>query len=353
VGIWADGHEQVVFCHDAPTGLRAVIALHSTALGPGLGGTRFYPYDSDDAAVADVLRLSRGMTYKNALAGLPHGGGKAVIIGDPVRDKSEPLLMAYGRFVQSLGGRYVTACDVGTYVADMDVVARTCSFVTGRSEADGGAGDSSVLTALGVYQGLRAAAAHRWGSTSLRSRRVGIAGVGKVGRLLVGHLMAEGAEVVVTDVSASALERVLREHPGVEVAESADALVRLPMDAYAPCALGEALTPAVVEALTAQVVCGAANNQLATPEVADLLLARDITYAPDFVVNSGGVIQVADELLGFSFERARERTMRIFDTTVAVLSQADADGVAPSVAAERLVDRLLADAPAGPWLPPR
>lgn len=348
-------HEQVVFCHDADTGLRAVIALHSTALGPGLGGTRFHPYASESDAVTDALDLARSMTYKNALAGLDHGGGKAVIIGDPARDKSEPLLRAYGRFVQSLGGRYITACDVGTYVADMDVVARECAFVTGRSESDGGAGDSSVLTALGVFQGLRAAADHRWGSTSWAGRRVGVAGVGKVGHLLVDHLRADGARVVVTDVSPAAVDRVRAQHPDVEVAASTDALLRLDLDAYAPCALGGAITVEVAESLTAEVVCGAANNQLATPAVADVLQRRGITYAPDFVVNSGGVIQVADERHGFSFERARARTLGIFETTAAVLATAAATGTAPSVAAERLALQRIS-AVSGlrrTWLPPR
>jgi len=355
IGILDGDHEQVVFCHDRATGLRAVIALHSTALGPGLGGTRFYPYPSEVEALADALNLSRAMTYKNALAGLDHGGGKAVIIGDPTRDKTEQLLRSYGRFVQSLGGRYVTAADVGTYVADMDVVARECEFVTGRSESDGGAGDSSVLTALGVYQGLRAAADHRWGSPSLAGRRVGVAGVGKVGHLLVTHLREDGADVVVTDVSSAALDRVRAEHPEVEVVATTDELVRLQLDAYAPCALGGALTPAVVDALTATVVCGAANNQLAEPGVADQLRARQVTYAPDFVVNAGGVIQVADERRGFSFERARQRTLGIFETTASVLATADEQGVTPSAAAEHLAERRI-DAVSGlrrTWLAPR
>ena len=194
-------HEQVAFCHDPDTGLRAIIALYSTALGPGLGGTRFYPYATADDALADVLNLSRGMAYKNAVAGLDHGGGKAVIIGDPRRDKTPELFRAYGRFVESLGGRYVTASDVGTYVADMDVVSETTRFATGRSESRGGAGDSSVLTAYGVFQGMRAAALHRWGTPSLAGRRVGISGVGKVGRRLVELLQGDDASVVVCDVS--------------------------------------------------------------------------------------------------------------------------------------------------------
>lgn len=355
VRILDNEHEQVVFCHDRASGLRAIIALHSTALGPGLGGTRFYPYPSEDLALADALNLSRAMTYKNALAGLEHGGGKAVIIGDPLREKTEPLLRAYGRFVQSLGGRYVTAADVGTYVADMDVVALECSFVTGRSESDGGAGDSSVLTALGVYQGLRAAADHRWGSPSLAGRRVGVAGVGKVGHQLVTHLREEGADVVVTDVSSAALARVRAAHPEVDVVATTDQLVALDLDAYAPCALGGALTTAVARTLRATVVCGAANNQLAEPGVADLLRDRQITFAPDFVVNAGGVIQVADERRGFSFERARRRTLGIFETTASVLALAKDTGVSPSVAAEQLAEQRI-EAVSGlrrTWLPPR
>ena len=183
------GHEQVVFCQDKQSGLKAVIAIYSTALGPALGGTRFYPYPTEAAAVQDVLDLSRGMAYKNALAGLDHGGGKAVIWGDPQRDKTEPLLRAYGRFVAALGGRYYTACDVGTYVQDMDVIARECRYVTGRSEAHGGAGDSSVLTAWGLFQGMRAAAEHVWDTPSLAGRRIGVAGLGKVGKHLIGHLI--------------------------------------------------------------------------------------------------------------------------------------------------------------------
>ena len=202
------GHEQVVFCQDAPTGLRAIIAIYSTALGPALGGTRFYPYQSEALALADALNLSRAMTYKAALAGLDLGGGKAVIIGDPATLKTEALLRAYGRFVESLGGRYITACDVGTYSADMDMIGRECRYVTGRTEAAGGAGDSSVLTALGVFQGMRAAAGHAWGSTSLEGRRIGVEGVGKVGARLVDHLVEAGAEVVVCDVDPRAVERV-------------------------------------------------------------------------------------------------------------------------------------------------
>ncbi|MFW6204061.1 MAG: Glu/Leu/Phe/Val dehydrogenase dimerization domain-containing protein, partial [Actinomycetota bacterium] len=264
-------HEQVVYCHDEASGLRAIIGIYSTALGPALGGTRFYPYESEDAALADVLDLSQSMAYKNALAGLDHGGGKAVIIGDPARDKSEALLRAYGRFVASLGGRYITACDVGTYVEDMDVIARECRWVTGRSPADGGAGDSSVLTSFGVFQGMRACAEHLWGSPTLRGRRVGIAGVGKVGSKLARLLLEDGASVVVTDVNETAVTALRGDHPEIDVVDDTDALVRADIDVYAPCALGGALDDDTVAALRAAAVCGGANNQLAHAGVEKML----------------------------------------------------------------------------------
>ena len=338
----ATGHEQVVFCHDPASGLRAIIGIYSTALGPALGGTRFYPYEREADALADVLALSKGMAYKNALAGLDHGGGKAVIIGDPATDKSETLLRAYGRFVQSLGGRYITAADVGTFVHDMDVVARECDFVTGRSEADGGAGDSSVLTAFGVYQGMRAAAQHLWGSPALAGRRVGIAGVGKVGRHLVGHAVDEGAKVVVTDVSAAAIEAIRSVYPALDVVADADAMVATELDVYSPCALGGALDDEVAAVLQAQVVCGAANNQLAHDGVAKLLVDRGVLYCPDFLVNSGGVMQVADELHGFSFERAKTKAEGIYAATLAVLEAAARDQITPASAADALAEQRMA-----------
>jgi valine dehydrogenase (NAD+) len=341
--IWAAGHEQVVFCHDRPTGLRAIIAIYSTALGPALGGTRFHPYPTTAAALADVLALSEAMAYKNALAGLDHGGGKAVIIGDPRAAKSEAVLRAYGRFVDSLGGRYVTACDVGTYVQDMDVVARESRFVTGRSEADGGAGDSSVLTSFGVFQGLRAAAATRWGEPVLDGRTVGVSGVGKVGRNLVPLLVDARAQVVVTDVDERAVAAIRERFPQVRAVADTDALLAEPLDAWSPCAMGGAVTPHLAATTTAGIICGGANNQLATPEVADVLAARDVLYCPDFCVNAGGVIQVADEIHGFSFERAKARTARIFETTLDVLADARRDGVTPVTAAMRRAERRMAE----------
>ncbi|MEU2076272.1 Glu/Leu/Phe/Val dehydrogenase dimerization domain-containing protein [Streptomyces sp. NPDC013489] len=339
------GHEQVVLCQDRATGLKAVIALHSTALGPALGGTRFYPYATEAAAIADALNLARGMSYKNAMAGLDHGGGKAVIIGDPEKIKSEELLLAYGRFVASLGGRYVTACDVGTYVADMDVVARENKWTTGRSPENGGAGDSSVLTAYGVFQGMRASAQTLWGDPTLRGRKVGVAGVGKVGHYLVEHLLEDGAEVVITDVREESVRRITDKHPQVTVVEDTEALIRVEgLDIYAPCALGGALNEETVPFITASIVCGAANNQLAHPGIEKDLVERGILYAPDYVVNAGGVIQVADELHGFDFDRCKKKATKIFDTTVEIFARAKADGIPPAAASDRIAEQRMADA---------
>jgi valine dehydrogenase (NAD+) len=340
-------HEQVVFCQDAESGLRAIIAIYSTALGPALGGTRCFPYESTSAALADVLNLSKAMAYKNALAGLDHGGGKAVIIGDPATVKTEALMRAYGRFVGSLNGRYLAACDVGTYPVDMDLAYRECRFVTGRSPEFGGAGDSSLLTAYGLYQGMRACAEHAWGSPLLAGRRIGIAGAGKVGRNLVAHLEAEGAEVLITDISGAALAAVQDRHPHTRVVADTETLIGEDLDIYSPCALGGALDDVTVPALSARIVCGGANNQLAHPGVDKLLADRGILYAPDYLVNAGGVIQVADEWNqgngGFNYERAKVRAGAIYENTKRVFAIADAEGVPPAVAADRLAERRMTE----------
>ncbi|MDK3255555.1 Glu/Leu/Phe/Val family dehydrogenase [Blastococcus capsensis] len=339
--VLGSGHEQVVFCSDPESGLRAVIAIHSTALGPALGGTRFYPYASEGAAVADALRLSTAMSYKNSLAGLDLGGGKAVIIGDPRTDRTEALLRAYGRFVEALGGRYLTACDVGTHNADLDVVARETRFAHGRSEAHGGCGDSSVLTAYGVFLGMQAAAQHCWGSRSLAGRTAAVAGAGKVGSHLIGHLVDDGADVVVTDVDPAAVERIRARHPQVRAVADTAALIRTEHDVYSPNALGGALDEQTVAVLPSRFVCGGANNQLATPEVAEQLRRRGILYAPDYLVNAGGVIQVEDERHGFSFERAQAKAAGIFDVALRVFALADAEGISPAVAADRLAEERI------------
>jgi valine dehydrogenase (NAD+) len=341
VDVLSQGHEQVVFCSDPESGLRAIIAVYSTALGPALGGTRFFPYPSEEAALADVLALSKAMAYKNSLAGLDLGGGKAVIIGDPRTDKTEALLRAYGRFVEALGGRYLTACDVGTYTADLDVVARETRYAHGRSEAYGGCGDSSVLTAFGVYQGMRAAAEHVWGGPSLAGRTVAVAGAGKVGSHLVTHLVEDGADVLITDVDPAAVERVQIRYPQVKSVPDTATLVRTAHDVYAPCALGGALDAGTVDVLPARVVCGGANNQLATPDIADRLVERGILYGPDYLVNAGGVIQVEDERHGFSFARAQAKATGIYDVALRVFRAADEQGVSPAVAADRLAEERM------------
>jgi valine dehydrogenase (NAD+) len=337
------GHEQVVFCQDDHSGLRAIIAVYSTALGPALGGTRFMCYPDEGAALTDALRLSKAMAYKSALAGLDLGGGKAVIIGDPDRDKTETLLRAYGRFVESLGGRYITACDVGTTEHDMDMVARESSHVTGRSTMAGGAGDSSVLTAFGVARAMMAAAEHVWGVADLTGRRVGVEGVGKVGARLVGHLLDMGASVVVADPDVVALNRLRRAHPEIDVADDEHALRAEEIDVYAPCALGGSLNESTLSRLQAVVVCGAANNQLAGDGVEKLLADKGVLYIPDYVANAGGLIQVADEIDGYHAERARARAAGIYDTTKAVLDDAAFEGWTPAEAADRLAERRMSE----------
>lgn len=343
--LMAAEHEQVVHCHDPKTGLRAIIGVHNTALGSPIGGARFYPYSSYAAALDDVLKLSRGMSYKNALAGIPHGGAKAVIIGDPTKDKTPELLRAFGRFVQTLDGRYITAADVGTNTADIDIIGETTRWVLGRSPERGGSGDPSPLTAFGVFQGMRAAAQQEWGTPSVAGKRVGIAGIGKVGRHLAELVLEDGASVVVTDVNTYAIEALRSDHPSVEVAGSAAELAAMDLDVFAPCALGGALDFQTVEALRASIVCGAANNQLATHGpggTAERLAERGITYCPDFLVNAGGVINVSDELDGFDLERARTKVAAIFEHTTEVLEAATAHGITPADAADRIAESRIA-----------
>lgn len=314
------GHEVVLFGHDKVTGLRAVIAVHSTVLGPALGGTRFYPYVSETAALADVLRLSRAMSYKAAAAGLDLGGGKAVILGDPAQDKSEQLLRAYGRLVDSLGGRYITAEDVGTTVADLEMVHRETTHVAGLPVEAGGSGDPSPATAAGVAAAMRAAAGHLWADPDLAGRRITIVGVGKVGAALAGILAEAGCEVVVADVDARAVDAVTQRW-GVKSVDVREAPF-VDCDILAPCALGAVLNRDTVPGLRCRAVVGAANNQLEQPDDAARLQARGIVYAPDFVVNAGGLINISEELHGYCPDRAASRVQRILETTLAVLDAA-------------------------------
>lgn len=328
-----------MFCHDEATGLRAIIAVHSTRLGAALGGVRFRPYATEDEALADVLALSRAMTYKAAAAGLDLGGGKAVILGDPAQIKTEALLRAYARFVDRLGGGYLTAEDIGTTQADMDLMRQETRYVTGTSRSLGGSGDPSAATALGVLQAMLALATHLWGSPSLRGRRVVVSGVGKVGLTLARHLVDEGAVVVASDVDGVALERATTTL-GLPSAppEGAHALE---CDIFSPCALGAVLTPERIAELRCEAIVGAANNQLAEPRSVRLLADAGIAYVPDFIANAGGIINISHELVGYRLDRAHAAVRAIFDTTMAVLTEATTAGASTTEVAEAMAERAL------------
>ncbi len=333
------GHEQVLFGHDPVSGLRAIIAIHSTALGPALGGTRFYPYESEEEALADVLRLSKGMTYKSAAAGLDLGGGKAVIIGDPHHDKSERLLRAYGRMVDTLQGRYITAEDVGTTTQDMDTIAKETRWVVGNSVAMGGSGDPSPVTARGLYAATRAVAERLWGTTDLSERTFAVQGVGKVGSAYVQLLVEARAKVVIADSFPPALETA-KERFGVDTVPL-DEIHKVECDIFSPCALGGVLNEETIPELNCKAVVGSANNQLATEKDAERIADRGILYAPDFVVNAGGVINVYDQLNGYSKTRALHLVDSIFDSTKKILKVAEDEGILPVQAAEKVAEQRI------------
>ena len=332
-------HEQVVFCNDAASGLRAIIAIHNTTLGPALGGTRMWPYASEAEALIDVLRLSEGMTYKAAVTGLNLGGGKAVIIGDPKRDKTEALLRTHGRFVDSLGGRYITAEDVGISVADIEYVSMETPFVTGVASASGGGGDPGPVTAYGVYHGIKAAAMRTWGSPDLEGHSVAIQGTGSVGTHLARNLAAEGARIFVADIDAPRLQRVADETGATPV--SPEEIFGLGVDVFAPCALGAILNDETIPRLRCRVVAGGANNQLAEDRHGDELMRRGILYAPDFVINAGGLINVYSELHGHDPEAVRNKARGIYDTLLAIFERAESDGIPTYRAAERLAEARI------------
>lgn len=334
-------HEQVVFCRDEASGLRAIISIHDTTLGPALGGTRFYPYDSEAAALTDGLRLSQGMTYKAAAANLPLGGGKAVIIGDPSTQKSPELLRAYGRFVETLKGRYITAADVGTTSDDLDIIGHTTDHVVGRTTAAGGSGDSGFSTAFGVFSSMRAGAEFLWGDNGLNGRTVGVEGAGKVGFHLVGLLLGEGASVVLTDPQPASIDRVLDTYRDATIAPS---VVDADVDVYAPCALGGTLSESSLGALQAKLVCGAANNQLAEQSIDSALTARRILWVPDFIANAGGLIQVAGERDGKGAGDVRPEIALIANTVTEVLDAARAANTSTGVASLEVVAARLAAA---------
>ncbi len=337
-----DGHEEIVYGSDPESGLRTIIAIHSTALGPALGGTRFYPYATEEDALDDVLRLSRGMTFKASAAGLDLGGGKAVIIGDPRTAQSERLWRAYARIVDSLQGRYITAEDVGTDKGDMEMIRRETRWVVGTPEAEGGSGDPSPATARGVTRAMEAASQYAWGSEDLAGRRVAIQGVGKVGSSLARRLAKRDCEVIIADVYQPATDR-LEAELGLK-AVGTDEILEVDCDILAPCSLGRSLTPATIPKLACQMIVGSANNQLAEEDDADAIAAREILYAPDFVVNAGGLINVHEELRGYEERRAAHAVDKVYDNTTRVLKAASGDGTTPYRAALDLarerIDRI-------------
>ncbi len=329
-----DDHTEVAFCHDSESGLRAIIAIHNLNRGPALGGCRMWNYANEDEALTDALRLSRGMTYKSALAGLPYGGGKSVIIGDPKTGKSEALFRAMGRFVESLGGRYIIAEDVGICVPDIDLIATETDHVSGASA--GGVGDPSPATAYGVYMGIRAAVRHKLGHDSLKGITVAVQGLGHVGHQLCRRLAADGAALIVTDIDRDAVAAVVRELGATAVAP--DEIYGVEAEVYAPCALGATINDGTIKVLRAQIVAGSANNQLAEPRHGAELLRRGVLYAPDYVINAGGVIIISHEGPRFDEAEAFTHIAGIHDTLLDVFRRADATGVPTSEAADRLAE---------------
>ncbi len=335
-------HEQIVFCHDKGTGLKAIIGVHNTILGPALGGTRMYNYASEGEALNDVLRLSRGMTYKAAITGLRLGGGKAVIIGDPQTEKTPELMRRFGAFIDTLGGTYYTAEDVGMETSDMDTVREVTPYVTGVSESKGGAGNPSPITAYGVYMGMKAAAKCTYGSPNLEGKKILVEGVGHVGEELVHLVVQEGAEVVISDVNEQRLEAVKQKY-NVLVHREGD-FYATPADIYAPCALGATVNDHTIDQLQVKIIAGAANNQLADEQVHGVKLQqKEIIYAPDFLINAGGLINVYAEIAGYGRSEVMSKTENIYETTMDILYKAEATGMTPHAAALSIAEERIAN----------
>lgn len=334
------GHEQVAFCHDKETGLKAIIAIHDTTLGPALGGCRMWDYKSEAEALVDVLRLSKGMTYKAAVSGLNLGGGKSVIIGDPKKLKSEALFRTFGRFVNSLNGRYITAEDVNIRVKDIEQAALETPYVTGVTSRLGGSGDPSPVTAWGVYHGIRAAVKHKLGKSSLDGVKVAVQGCGAVGSHLVSYLCGDNAKVYVSDIDEDKVSALV-EKLGVEAISNDDAH-KVETDVYAPCALGAILNSKSIPELKASIVAGAANNQLLDEQVDSAMLSeRDILYAPDYVINAGGLINVYQELQGYDKEAALAKASGIYDTLLAIFEKADEQGISSINASNQIAEKRI------------
>jgi leucine dehydrogenase len=330
------GHEQVLFSHDPSCGYFGIIAIHDTTLGPALGGTRVWPYASTEEALKDVLRLSRGMTYKSAVAGLNLGGGKAVIIADPKRRDRESLFRAHGRFVETLGGRYITAEDVGTSPTDMEFVKRETKHVAGLLNLSG---DPSPVTGYGVYVGMKACAKERWGKDSLAGKTVAVQGAGKVAYYLMKHLREEGAKIITCDIDQEKVNRVVEEFGATGVA--VDAIYDAKADIFAPCALGAIINDDTIPRLQVEIVAGGANNQLAETRHGLELEKRKILYGPDYVINGGGVVNVFGELQGWTMDRAKRKAQEIYDTMLRVFAIASRDKIPSFEAADRLAEERL------------
>ncbi len=331
-----DDHEQIVFCSDVASGLKAIICIHSTALGPAVGGCRMWEYNTDEGALVDALRLSRGMTYKNAMAGLPFGGGKSVIIGNPKTLKSEALFRAFGKFVHSISGRYVSAEDVGTSPADIAIVHKETPYVLGL---EGKSGDPSPMTAWGVYKGIKAAVKSRLGRDSLDGVKIAVQGLGHVGYYLCQHLSAEGAKLFVTDINKESIEKVVAEFKATAV--DVNAIYTQDVDVYAPCALGATVNDETLPRLKCSIVAGAANNVLAEDRHGIALMNRGILYAPDYVINAGGIINVSFEN-NYSKDAAMAKTENIYNTLMNVFERAKVEGKPTNVVADELARQLVA-----------
>ncbi|HPW98025.1 MAG TPA: Glu/Leu/Phe/Val dehydrogenase dimerization domain-containing protein [Flavobacterium sp.] len=335
-----DNHEQIVFCHDKYTGLKAIIGIHNTVMGPALGGTRMWNYANEWEALNDVLRLSRGMTYKSAITGLNLGGGKAVIIGDSKLDKTPEMISKFGEYVNSLSGRYITAEDVGTTTEDMDRIHEVTPFVTGISEEKGGSGNPSPVTAYGVYMGMKAAANYQFGTDNLEGKSVLVQGTGHVGETLISYLRKEGAEVYVTDIHRDKMENMVVKY-GAKIYEEND-IYSANVDIYSPCALGATINDNTIYKIRAKVIAGAANNQLAVEEVhGKILRERGIAYAPDFLINAGGIINVYGEIVKYSKEEAMRRTENIYNTTLEIFKHADSKNITTQLAAMQIAEERI------------
>lgn len=334
------GHEQVIYCSDKEVGLKAIIAIHDTTLGPAIGGTRMWNYNSEEAALKDVLRLSRGMTYKAAVSGLNLGGGTAVIIGDSGKDKSELLFRTFGKFIDGLGGRYITAEDVGTTVKDMEYVRMETPFVTGISKALGGSGDPSPVTAYGVYIGMKACAHQKWGTDSLRGRKIAVQGAGQLSRFLVEHLYNEGAEIFITDIVEEKIKRVLESIKAFVV--KPEEIYEIDADIFSPCALGGIINDETIPLLKAEIIAGGANNQLEDEfKHGQMLLEKNILYAPDYVINAGGLINVSNELEGYRQDRAMKQAESIYDIVKEIFKISDSEKIPTYLASNKRAEERL------------